>query len=60
MYGFRRICGSELLAGEFAPGDRLPTREELSAEYEVAPGVTMQAPAEIRERLRPGEPPASG
>ncbi|GAA2205764.1 GntR family transcriptional regulator [Nonomuraea monospora] len=47
-----------IVSGDFPPGSRLPTREELSAEYKAAPGVIQQATRIlIREALllsRPG------
>ena len=46
------ILRDQILAGEFAPGDRLPSEEELSFTYDLSRGTVRKAIAQLEaERL---------
>ena len=45
-----RHLESRIRAGEWGPGDRLPSGQALAAQYDVAPGTMTRAITDLRER----------
>jgi GntR family transcriptional regulator len=44
------IIAQKIEAGEYAPGQRLPSADDLAEMYEIAPNTALKALRELRKR----------